>query len=363
MKYLIWGTGPYCREKIDNINDKDIIAFVERKRIVFHERETILPTEITNYEYDYIIILSSHYAEIAIEIVQMGIDYKKIIPGINCRPFLINELEYMSADSKIILTPSGELEYCYKDNCRFTVNGKQSWERIREMICSKENAKAIETLDTRPVGKLYGSNRGGSICRYYLDEFLSRHSDIIKGKVLEVGDRNYTNKFGTGVKESYVLHFDDKFSSDDELLDKQINRYGLDFKGDLRTGEGIAEEFYDCIILTQVLNFVEDIKDTPDILVRSLKIGGKLLISVSGISAICRYDMDKYGQYWNFTDKSLRHMFTKSNTQCEVWTRGNCKAACAFLQGMGCTELTRQELDEIDEDFQVVIFALVTRIK
>lgn len=350
MKYLIWGTGVYCREKIANFNDDDIVAFIERTRIVFRGRETILPKEIADYDYDFIVVLSSHYAEIILEMVQMGIDYKKIIPGINCRPFLISELEYISPKSSVTVTSDGTLEYIFQGKPYLKIENEESWNQIRRLICSEKNADCIKAMDTKPVGKKYGSDRGGSICRYYLDEFLSEHKDIIKGRVLEIGDRNYTEKFGMDVQESYVLHF--------EKTEKE-SKY--DFKGDLRNGEGIEKDFYDCIILTQVLDFVEDIKETPNILINALKPGGKLLVSVSGISTICRYDMDQYGQYWNFTDKSIKKMFSRSNTECMVWTKGNCKVACAFLQGMGCSELTEQELCDIDEDFQVVIFAVVTR--
>lgn len=350
MKYLIWGTGWYCQEKIGSFNNKDIVAFVERTRIDFRGRKTILPKEITKYDYDFIVVLSSHYAEIILEMVQMGIDYRKIIPGINCTPFLVGELEYISSKNSVIVTPDGALEYVFHGKTYLKIENEESWNQIRRLMCNEKNADCIKTMDTKPVGKKYGSDRGGSICRYYLNEFLSENRDVIKGRVLEIGDRNYTEKFGRDVQESYVLHF--------EKMDKESK---FDFNGDLRNGEGIEKDFYDCIILTQVLDFVEDIKETPNILINALKPGGKLLVSVSGISTICRYDMDKYGQYWNFTDKSIRNMFSRKNTKCEVWTKGNCKVACAFLQGMGYSELTEQELCDTDEDFQVVIFAVVTR--
>lgn len=352
MKYIIWGTGIYCSEKIDHFNNNDIVAFVERKRIIFRGRQTILPTEIENFIYDYIVVLSSHYPEIIPEMVQLGIAYYKIIPGINCRPYLVSELEYISAKGRVAVTPDGGLDYLYKGKWYTRIEKKEDWEEIRKLICSEKNSEMIRKIDINPVGKTYGASRGGSICRYYLDGFLNRYKNVIKGKVLEIGDRKYTDRYGTDVNESYVLHFDDRFEG-----------YGLDFNGDLRTGKGIDTDFYDCIILTQVLNFVQDINRTPDILMNALRIGGKLLVCVSGISPIVRYDMDKYGHYWNFTDKSIRNMFTRENTECEVWTKGNCKVACAFLQGMGCTELTLDELEDTDEDFQVAIFAVVTRLR
>lgn len=352
MRYLIWGTGSYCQEKIGYINSDDIVAFIERTKGKgdFRGKKIILPEEIERYEYDFIIVFSNHYAEIILEMVEMGIDYKKIIPGINCRPFLVSELEYISSKGRVIVTDDGKLEYVFREKTYLKIENEESWNQIRRLMCSEKNASAIKAMDTNPVGKKYGVDRGGSICRYYLDEFLSEYRNVIKGRVLEIGDRNYTKKYGENVQESYVLHFDE--------VDKESK---LDFTGDLRNGEGIEKSFYDCIILTQVLNFIEDIKETPDILINALKPGGKLLVSVAGISAICRYDMDKYGQYWNFTDKSIKNMFTRNDTECKVWTKGNCKVACTFLQGMGCVELTKQELDDTDEDFQVVIFSVVTR--
>lgn len=351
MKYLIWGTGPYCCEKIDRFQEDEIVGFIERERGIFRGRKTILPSEISSFDYDYIVVLSSHYKDIAFEMVQMGVDYRKIIPGINCRPFLFGELEYISDKGRVSVRADGGLDYLFKDGLTIKIDGEESWKQIRKLICSEENAAFIKSMDIRPVGKKYGSDRGGSICRYYLEQFLQQQKHVISGKVLEIGDRNYTERFGTDFS-SYVLHFDSSY-----------RKTAFDFQGDLRTGEGLEEDFYDCIICTQVLDFVEDITKTPEVLIRSLKVGGKLLVSVSGISTICRYDMEKYGQYWNFTDKSIKNMFTKENTVCEVWTKGNCKVACAFLQGMGYSELEEQELQETDEDFQVVIFAVVTRTK
>lgn len=350
MKYIIWGTGFYCCEKIDYINDGDIVAFVERVKSVFRGRQTILPSEIEKYEYDYIVVMSAHYQEIILEMVGMGIDYRKIIPGINFKPYLSSELDLITSRSKVVVTQDGGLEYFFKDYPPVRIKDKESWTQIRKMICCEENVNLIRELHVNPVGKKYGSDRGGSVLRYYLDDFLDRSRQTISGRVLEIGDRNYTKQFGTNVEESYVLHFENQYQKSD-----------FDFWGDLRTGEGIQKNFYDCIVFTQVLNFVENIKDTPDILINALRPGGKILLSVSGISVVGRYEMDRYGQYWNFTDKSIRNMFTKSNTQCKVWTMGNCKAACAFLQGMGSNELTEEELQDTDEDFQVVIFAVVTK--
>ena len=37
---------------------------------------------------------------------------------------------------------------------------------------------------------------GQCIDRYYIDGFLSRHAEDIRGHVLEIGDDSYTRRFG-----------------------------------------------------------------------------------------------------------------------------------------------------------------------
>jgi hypothetical protein len=58
-----------------------------------------------------------------------------------------------------------------------------------------------------PVSNVFGYDRGSPIDRYYIESFLSQHSDSIQGRVLEVGDDSYSRKFG-GRKVSHqdVLH-------------------------------------------------------------------------------------------------------------------------------------------------------------
>ncbi len=351
MKYIIWGTGPYCKEKIKYMGTDDVVAFVERKKTVFQGRETILPEEIENYQYDKIIIMSNHYLEIISELIAMGnIDPGKIIPGIVCRPYLPKELELMSNYTEIQVNPDGTLLYTYCGKESFVIAKEEDWKQVREVLCHETNSDRIKSLGVRPVGKLFGQPRGGSICRYYIDQFLTDYKSEIRGRVLEIADRTYTSRFMKQVEESYCLHFDREFSSE-----------GMDFYGDLIDGTGMQKDFYDCIILTQVLNCIKDIRNTPQILIDSLKPGGTLLITVSGISPVSRLDMDRWGYFWNFTDAGILGMFEAENTECNIKIYGNYKVACAFLGGMAYTELSEEDLKYVDEDFQVFVMAAVRR--
>lgn len=351
MRYIVWGTGPYCQAKANYMKKEEIVAFVEREKKVFASKTTILPEEICNFEYDYIVVMSTHILEIIPDMLELGINYQKIIPGINFRPFVGDELKYMNSKSEVRVTKEGKLEYYFQGRLQCIIANENDWQKAYKVMCREENAECVRSMSVMPVGREFGYDRGGSICRYYLEEFMEEHKECIQGNVLEIGDRNYTMKYGGEVK-SYVLHFDDNAT---HIM------HPYDFVGDLRNGEGLEENFYDCIILTQVLMFVSDIRNTADILLKSLKRGGSILVTVSGITPISRFDMDRWGHYLYFTELSLRRMFERANVTCDVIIKGNCKVACAYLQGMAAAELTTEELDYVDEDFPVVVMAKIKK--
>lgn len=352
MKYLVWGTGAYCRGKLSYWDkENEIVAFVERQTVTFCDRETILPEEIKNFQFDYIAVMSSHYMEIIPEIIKLGVKPQKIIPGICFRPLVYNELERMVYGSKVGVNADGTISYKIGEK-EFLLSKEEDWNIVHEYLCREENVEYIQKLGKYPAGRLFGHNRGGSIGRYYIDRFLSDQQADIKGNVLEIGDRYYTEKYGVGVAGTYVLHY-----SGDGLQEP------YDFKGDLQSGEGIRNNFFDCIILTQVLDFIFDVHAVVETIKESLKIGGVCLATVSGITPISRSDMDRYGHFWNFTSKSLKELFAIDGLKTEVVLYGNCKVACALLQGMAAEDLTQEELLCRDDDFQVIIAARVERVR
>ena len=60
-----------------------------------------------------------------------------------------------------------------------------------------------------PVSRKFGYDRGQPIDRYYIERFLGANADVIRGRVLEVGDSGYTRRFGrTRVTRSEVLNIE-----------------------------------------------------------------------------------------------------------------------------------------------------------
>ncbi len=194
-----------------------------------------------------------------------------------------------------------------------------------------------------PVSRVFGLDRGQPIDRYYIERFLADHAADICGRVLEVGDATYTKTFGGArVTQSDVLHA------------TAGNRHAT-IVGDLSSGSSVPAGVFDCIILTQVLPFVFDVAAAVRTCAAALRPGGVVLASVGGISQISRYDMDRWGDFWRFTTASARRLFEPVFADVQVAGHGNVLAATAFLQGLASAELTKEELDFVDRDYQLLI--------
>jgi SAM-dependent methyltransferase len=197
----------------------------------------------------------------------------------------------------------------------------------------------------KPFSRAFGFDRGTPIDRYYIANFLQKHKVDIFGNVLEIGDSEYTRKYGGGrVTRSDVLH---------AVTGNPL----ATIVGDLSTGEGIPANTFDCIILVQTLNVIYDTGQTLENCYKALKLGGSLLVTLPGISQISRYDMDRWGDYWRFTDASAKRVFREvfGEENISVETYGNVLVACAYLYGLSAHELKKEELDHQDPDYQVSI--------
>lgn len=198
---------------------------------------------------------------------------------------------------------------------------------------------------TGPVSRSFGMDRGVPIDRHYIESFLHENRRFICGNVLEIAENTYSKAFGSNIKSYEILHYD------------HSNKKAT-IIGDLTKLETLPEEKIDCFICTQTLNFIFDVQKAIEGSFKLLKTGGCFLCTVSGISQISRYDMDRWGDYWRFTDLSIRMLmesvFGKGNV--DVFTFGNSLAATAFLKGLAIDDFPdTQILDEHDRDYQVTI--------
>lgn len=196
-----------------------------------------------------------------------------------------------------------------------------------------------------PISGDWGYSRGLPIDRYYIEGFLLNHAGDIGGRVLEMKDSTYTLRYGAErVTKSDILH---KTEGNPEAT----------IVADLTCAEGLRDDIFDCIICTQTLQLIYDVRAAVMTLHRILKPGAVLLVTVPGITKISRYDMDHWGDYWRFTSLSARllfeEVFASENVSVEAY--GNPLSATAFLQGIASGELKQIELDYNDPDYEVLI--------
>lgn len=197
-----------------------------------------------------------------------------------------------------------------------------------------------------PLSRNYGSDRGEPIDRYYIEKFLSENADLIKGKCLEVENDAYYLKFGKNHKC--------------DVLDINKDNPKATIIADLRNMPEIKNETYDCIILTQVLQFVDNYNLAIRECWRILKPGGVLLATLPFISRVDAKAEVK-GDFWRFTATSVQYVFSKYFNQSEVRSWGNVFSGLGFWIGMAQEELSRKELDHNDDKFPVIITVRATK--
>jgi len=198
-----------------------------------------------------------------------------------------------------------------------------------------------------PISPIFGIDRDlVSVERYYIESFLQSHSADIKGRVLEMGEPLYTNKFGAdNVEQSDVLNYVE-------------GNPQATIVADLTKADNIEDNCFDCIIITQTLQMIYDVQAAVKTIHRILKPGGVVLVTSHGITRVARREgVDDWGEYWHFTSQSKRHLFEphflKDNV--EVKTYGNVLSTIGSLHGLSASELEAEELDYCDINYELIV--------
>lgn len=203
----------------------------------------------------------------------------------------------------------------------------------------------------KPVSSAFGLDRGLPVDRIYVEDFLKTHANDIQGAVLEVADSIYTARFGA------------ERVSCAEILDVDPSNRKATIIADLTDAPHLASDRFDAIILTQTLQLIFDISAVVDTLHRILKPGGILLLTVPGISSVCRRAGTAHTWCWSFTEASLRPLLGNRFGDDQVTTRtyGNVLTATAFLHGLAANELEPLEYNSFDPDYPVIVAARATK--
>ena len=220
--------------------------------------------------------------------------------------------------------------------------GPEREQRARRRLRRLRTPAYVGTVRrTAPVSRGFGADRGSPVDRYYIERFLAERRAAITGRVLEVKDAGYTRRFGSGVTRADVLD-----------VDRSNERATI--VGDLQALDEVADDVFDCFVLTQTLLFVYDLEAAVGHAHRILKPGGMLLATVPVVSRVMTTP-GKLHDYWRFTQASCERLFGGRFGDLEVVSYGNVLASTAFLRGLAAEELRRRDLDVVDPDYATLL--------
>ena len=220
---------------------------------------------------------------------------------------------------------------------------------IAETVATLESRglSRVEWGDLRrrqPLSERWGRDRGTAIDRYYIERFLAAHQGDVRKRVLEVRDATYTARFGGDAVTTR------------DVIDLNAGNAHANMVADLRRAQGIASDTYDCIILTQTLQLIDDLPAALAECARILRPGGVLLVTVPSVIRVDE-EAGPDGDFWRLTEASARKLFADvfPIEAFEVFAYGNVMACAAFLYGLSVEEMDPADLDHVDRTFPIVI--------
>lgn len=346
MKY-IWGLGFFYHLNQNEIDKLNIDGYIDnnlsKKMSKFKGKPLINSEQITS-NMD-VIIMCKNFVDIVYELIKKGVQNIQI--GSYMFPESLQE-KIIKKNGKYLIC-NGTLIYRTKNN-EYKINNKKDISELYKKIHINEGyMNAFYDLPQEPFCREFGFSSGTPVDRVYIERFLMKYKEDIKGEVVEIAENSYTSKYGgSSVKNSYIMHVDN--------IGSNI------IQGNLETGYGIKDNQYDCAIITQTLMFIYDYEAVVDNIYKMLKPGGVALITVAGISQLAREDSGKWGCYWSFQpDALIKGLKKKFNDNVWVESYGNVKIATAMLYGMCAEEIPNEIYDYNDMQYPVIIGARVKK--
>jgi SAM-dependent methyltransferase len=201
-------------------------------------------------------------------------------------------------------------------------------------------------LPTGPISEHFGSDRGTPIDRHFIERFLEENRAHIRGACLEVQNGDYTRRFGCDLTSVDVLDID---------RDNPV----ATIYGDLCHPDTLRSDAYDCVVMTQVFQYICDVDAAVRATARILKPGGTALVTLPALHK-CEA---RAPHYWLFTPHSARFLFTRHfpESHVEVGYFGNALTGMAFWVGLAQEDLRRKHLDIHDPNFPCTVTVRATK--
>jgi SAM-dependent methyltransferase len=186
-----------------------------------------------------------------------------------------------------------------------------------------------------PFSDRYGFDRGTPVDRYYLDRYFADHAADITGRVLEVKEPAYTDRFGHDVTSVDIVDIDPRNPRVTVLAD-------------LAEPGSLSPATWDCVVVPQTLHFVDDPADAIANLWQAVRPGGVLLVTAPTVARQDRSldDIDR----WRFLPAGLELLLREGcpGGTVTMTSYGSLVTNVGFLLGLAAEELGRRDLDRLD---------------
>lgn len=199
-----------------------------------------------------------------------------------------------------------------------------------------------------PIVGNWGLGRGQPVDRYFIERWVERHRATIRGRVLEVQKPDYGERYPDA-----ITHLD--------ILDIDADNPLATVIADLRVPNSLPAEAYDCAIVTQTLQFVDDLVAAVANLWNSLAPGGSLIVTMPTTSKLEESLADV--ECWRVTPHGMRSVLERGCPGGVIETAGygNILVSTAFLYGLVTDDLRPAELDHYDPIFPTGALGIATK--
>jgi len=185
--------------------------------------------------------------------------------------------------------------------------------------------------------------------RMYMERFLERHAADVRGDALEVMNADYVNRYGgSRISRAHVVDIDP-------------GNHLATIVADLSEPGSLPADSFDCVVLTQTLQLVPDVRAALENVWTSMRPGGVLLVSAPTITPVDR--TSRGFDRWRFTVDGLRTAVSQAcpGAEIEVEAFGNASAGVAFLMGIAVEELRTSQVETLDPDVAILACARVRK--
>jgi hypothetical protein len=221
--------------------------------------------------------------------------------------------------------------------------------RLYRRLPLPRSVAATPRLPAEPLSRRFGLDRGRPVDRAFIERFLAAHAEDIRGRVLEVSEPTYTERFGGDrVRRS-------------DVVDASAENARATLVGDLREPGWLPSAAFDCAILTQTLQYAARPRAVLDVLAAALAPDGVLLATFPGVShRSMAGEAPGFADQWRFTSDGVRELLSGCGLTATVSAHGNLTACAAFLYGMAEHETDPHAFAADDPDYELVICARAT---